>query len=172
MRRATLFFLTALACGGLSAQVYRWVDSEGRTHFSDRPAPDADAVAIDQAQRPKPPESLAEPPSGTPLLGPYSSFEIVAPEPNQTLREDPPSLPVSLLLDPPLISGHRLELVLDGAPPIPVDQSAGTQVSLSGIAYGTHVAEAQIRDGQGAVVARTPSVSFHLRKPLPPGVLQ
>jgi hypothetical protein len=171
MRRAYLFLILAAQSACTAAQVYRWVDSDGRTHYSDRPAPDAEALRIDGTERPNAPDPSAQPLSGTPLLGPYASFEIVSPEPNQTLRQEPADLPVSLLLDPPLISGHRLELVLDGTP-IPVDQPVGTQVSLKGLAYGSHVAEAQIRNSAGAVIARTASVSFHLRKPLPPGVLQ
>jgi hypothetical protein len=167
MRRAFLLVLVGLLSGGVSAQVYRWVDGEGRTHFADRPAPDAQALPIDRTRPPSVPDLLDQPLPGTPFLGPYASFEILSPEPNQTLRQESANLPVSLLLDPPLISGHRLELVLDGAP-IPVD----TQVSLTGMAYGSHVAEAQIRNSAGAVIARTASVNFHLRKPLPPGVLQ
>ena len=171
MRRAYLFALLALISTGISAQVYRWVDSEGRTHYSDRPAANAQALRIDGKERPGVPDPADRSSPGTPLLGPYASFEIVSPEPNQTLRQEPANLPISLLLDPPLISGHRLELVLDGTS-IPVEQPVGTQISLTGLAYGSHVAEAQILNSANAVIARTASVSFHLRKPLPPGVLQ
>jgi hypothetical protein len=58
---------------------------------------------------------------------------------------------------------------MDGVP-IAVEEPIGTQLSLSGLSFGTHVSEARIMDASG-VVARSASVSFHLRKPLPPGVL-
>jgi len=77
---------------------------------------------------------------------------------------------VSLLLDPPLMAGHRIELMLDGAV-IPVESPGGTQLRLEGVSFGSHQAYAQVRDAQGAVVAGSPVVTFHLRKPVPPGVL-
>ena len=154
---------------GVSAQVYRWVDAEGQTHFSDRPLAGADRVSVDREVAPGETESSPADRIGAPLLGPYNSFEIVSPEPNQTLRQESATLPMSLLLDPPLMVGHRLEILMDGVP-IAVEEPIGTQLSLSGLSFGTHVSEARIMDASG-VVARSASVSFHLRKPLPPGVL-
>lgn len=154
---------------GVSAQVYRWVDAEGQTHFSDRPLTGADRVNIESGVAPGETESSSADRTGAPLLGPYNSFEIVSPEANQTLRQESAALPVSLLLDPSLMEGHRLELLVDGVP-ITVEEPIGTQLSLSGLSFGTHVTEARIMESN-AVVARSAPVSFHLRKPLPPGVL-
>lgn len=153
-------------------KIYRWVDPEGRTNYSDRPQPGAQRV--DAAPKrddgngaaPVPTPDIAD----TPLLGPYRGFEIASPEANQTVRKDDGKLPVSLVLDPPLIPGHRLELMVDGAP-ISVDQ-ASTQFTLAGLAYGSHRAQAHIRNAANAVVARTVPVAFHLLKPTPPGVLE
>jgi hypothetical protein len=168
MVRTILILLIAFSAGA-SAEVYRWVDDRGQTHFSDRPLPGSDRVDIRSAVGPGNVETAAAEPSATVLLGPYSGFEIVSPEANQTLRLESASLPVSLLLDPPLMTGHRLELLVDGVP-VPVGEALGAQLSLSGLSFGTHVAEARILDASG-VVARSAPVSFHLRKPLPPGVL-
>ena len=154
---------------GVSAQVYRWVDADGQTHFSDRPVPGSDRVSVGSGvSLPAAATEGSQPPSAT-LLGPYSNFEIVSPEPNQSFRLESPSLPVSLLVDPPLMDGHRLELLVDGVP-IKVEEPIGTQLSLNGLSYGTHVTEARILDSAG-IVARSAPISFHLRKPLPPGVI-
>lgn len=155
------------------AQVFKWVDAEGRTQFSDRPHQDAETVSVPS---PQPSGKSAESVSTgdqveTPLLGAYSAFEIQSPEPNQTLRQARDDLPISLLIDPPLMAGHVLELVLNGTP-VRVDPSTGTQIALNGVAYGSHRAYAQIRDPQGAIIARTVSLTFHLRKPAPPGVIR
>jgi hypothetical protein len=104
-------------------------------------------------------------------LGPYKAFEILAPEVNATLRPETESVPFSLLIDPPLLDSHRLSVVVDGAP-ITVEAPNAAQLSLKGLGLGSHVAEAVINDTDGTLVARTPPVSFHLRKPLPPGVLE
>ena len=159
--------LCLLACTAASAEIFRWVDPDGAIHYSDRPQPGAETVGL------APKSDKQVPAAGStdaPLLGPYQGFEIVSPETNQTVRQDAGKLPVSLIVDPPLLAGHLLELVVDGAP-VSVDQ-ASTQLTLTGLTYGSHRAQAQIRDAQGTVVARTAPVSFHLRKPIPPGVLQ
>jgi hypothetical protein len=165
---AAILFATFPVC----AEVYKWVDSQGRTQFSDRPQ--ADAVAVDIKTPPA--DDRADQSAGSgdqgqaPLLGPYAGFEIVSPEPNQTLRQTQQELTVSIILDPPLIGGHQLELVVDGVP-ISVDKSTVAQIELSGVGLGSHEARAQIRDSRGGIVARTTLVYFDLRKPLPPGVL-
>jgi hypothetical protein len=171
-----LLVLCLLAPAAAAAEIYRWVDADGAVSYSDRPQPGASPVGL--PGKPRAPDNApksdkpadAAPSAETPLLGPYRGFEIVSPEANQTVRQDEGKLPVSLIVDPPLIVGHRLELVVDGAP-VAVDK-AGTQITLTGLTYGSHRAQAQIRDAQNAVVARTVPVAFHLRKPIPPGFLQ
>jgi hypothetical protein len=67
--------------------------------------------------------------------------------------------------------GHAVELLLDNVP-VHVDQSTATQLALAGVAYGTHRVQALIRDPQGAIIARTQALTFHLRKPIPPGIIR
>jgi PPE-repeat protein len=161
--------LLILLAAGTSAEVYRWVDAEGQTHFSDRPVPGSERVDPRSGTASVGPEPTVPEASLAPMLGPYSGFEIVSPEANQTLRLESGSLPVSLLLDPPLMVGHRLELLVDGVP-ISIEEPIGTQLTLNGLSFGTHMAVARVLDSIG-VVARSAPVSFHLRRPLPPGVL-
>jgi hypothetical protein len=58
---------------------------------------------------------------------------------------------------------------MDGMP-IETEGPIGTQVSLRGLSLGSHWAEARILDAAG-IVARSAPVTFHLREPLPPGVI-
>lgn len=167
-----LLLASVLFSGAASAQVFKWVDAEGRTQFSDRPQPSAETVNLTgiTPARSADQSVKTDGQAQAPQLGPYAEFEIVAPEPNQTLRSVQDNVPISLVLVPSLIAGHLLELVLDGTP-IAVDKAAGSQISLSGVAYGSHQAQAQIRDDRGVIVASTRPVSFQLRKPIPPGVI-
>ena len=167
LRAILVIALFAAAAAASAEKIYRWVDSDGRAQYSDRPQPGAQQV--DTPANREAPATVAGI-GDSALLGPYRGFEIVSPEPNQTLHTADGKVPVSLLLDPPLISGHRLELLVDGAP-ISVDK-AGTQLTLAGLSFGTHSAQSQIRNAGSAVVARTAPVTFHLRKPTPPGVLE
>lgn len=164
MRVLLVLFLTIAQ--GTSAQVFKWVDAEGRTQFADRPqgsVEQKDAAATQVA------EADADP--TTPLLGPYSRFEIVAPGPEQTLRQFQDNLAVRLRIEPPVITGQQLELVLDGAA-VQTEMVTNTQLTLTGLTFGSHEVTARIRNILGTIVARTPAVPFQLRKPTPPGVLQ
>jgi hypothetical protein len=172
MRGAPFLLSLLLVCQAVTAEVYRWVDDEGRVHFSDRPAPEATAVPLAPGGAPATDASEPQPDGqGAPILGPYTAFEIVSPEANATLRLESESLPFALLIDPPLQPSHRLSMVVDGAP-VAVETPVGTQLSLTGVGLGSHVAEAVIHDADGGLVAQTPRVNFHLRRPVPPGVLE
>lgn len=168
MWRALVLFLVLVPASAY-AQVYRWVDVEGQTHYSDRPWPGSDRVQVETEPGADTTGSEGVESSVLAKLGPYTSLEIVAPKANQTLRQDPESLSVSLLVDPPLLPGHRLELLIDGVP-ITSKGPIGTQLNLSGLSLGSHVAQAQVLDAAGIVATSVP-VNFHLRQPLPPGVL-
>jgi hypothetical protein len=151
-------------------QIFKWVDSEGYTQFSDRPRQDAQAIAIDLKDTgPSGSTEQSASVEGA-LLGPYAAFEVVSPEKNQTLRPAERNVPVSLIIDPPLLPGHQLHLVMDSVP-IAVDQAAATQMSLTEVPWGSHQVVAEIHDSKGDPIARTAPVTFHLRKPIPPGVL-
>ena len=167
MIRGYVAILSLLYCATLGAGIYRWVDADGRVHFSDRREQGADAPApVAMPIQPRAPRSAAAvPPSGgdSPYLGAYTAFEILAPAPDETLTQETDSLSVSLLLDPPLAAGQQLVVLLDGAL-VPLTNAA-TQFRLTGVALGSHRLQAQIKDANGVLVARTSLQTFHLRKP-------
>ena len=167
MIRGYVAILSLLYCTTLGAGIYRWVDADGRVHFSDRPEQGAAALvpAAVPAQRQTPP-AIAPPPAAEDdgsVLGTYTAVEILAPAPDETLTQETNSLSVSLLLDPPLAVDQQLGVLLDGTL-IPVANSA-TQFRLTGLAVGSHRLQAQIQDADGELVARTSIQTFHLRKP-------
>lgn len=70
-RPALLLVLGWLALGALPADaaVYKWVDAEGRTHYSSTPPPGADAKPVVIREDPPPPSSApapGQPPAGSP----------------------------------------------------------------------------------------------------------
>lgn len=160
--RPALLLALLIAAASASAEVYRWVDADGRVHFSDRPVDGAQQIALKKAR-----EMQAQPetprPTGDP--GPYSAFEVVAPEANATLYDADGKAQVSLLIDPALQQGHRLQVVVNGQP-LP-GEVKGTQMQMQGLPFGSHRLSAEIIDGFGVPVAYTPPVDFHLRKPEP-----
>lgn len=162
--RGALISVLLVAALPVGAGVYRWVDDTGRTHYSDRPVAGAQAVPVPAS---KVPESAAATPesdvAGDP--GPYTAFEILSPEPNATLRDADARVPISLLIDPPLSAGHRVQIVLNGEV-VPGD-TPGMHLSLQGLPFGTHRLRAEIVDNFGVPLASTPTVDFHLRRPVP-----
>ena len=86
----------------------------------------------------------------------------MAPEQNQTLRSDVGEVHVSMLLEPALQEGHRINLSVDGIPLEAPDIS--TQLILRDVTRGSHAIQASIVDGEGTTVISTPVVNFHMRK--------
>jgi hypothetical protein len=155
----------------VSAEIYRWVDADGKTHFSDRRPVDAAVQLIIPESTPKiaPVSEVAEPGPEDPRLGPYRVFNILSPAAGTVLVQPTDDLSINLLLDPPLLEDHRLELLLDGES-IALEPDT-SQLLVSGIGYGAHRLQSVVRDGLQAVVAATPVHDLELRQALPPGVL-
>lgn len=186
LNRAILLSLLMLLPAWAQAALYHWIDAEGRAFYSDRPPPSGEAVEVrSEARRPDQDASTTTPPDdgqssaaesqaaqAQAVLGPYTSFEIITPEPDQTLIENQGELAVSLLLDPGLGEGQRLVMQVDGKA-VAIEGGA-TQFMLKGLSLGSHRIQAQVLDAGGALVARTAAQRVHLR-PLPPpgpGVLR
>lgn len=70
-RPALLLVLGWLALGALPADaaVYKWVDAEGRTHYSSTPPPGADARPVVIREDPVPPPAAGPPPAAPPTAG-------------------------------------------------------------------------------------------------------
>jgi hypothetical protein len=159
MRRFLLtlsLLIPALAAG----QVFKWVDTDGKIHYSDRPVAGAEAVGV-PLQKSPPPQRQPIPGQASP--GPYAQFEIVIPSDNATVHDAEGNVQVGLLLDPALMEGHRLQILTDGAPTN--GDVPGTQLRISGLPLGSHQLQAQIVDASGTLVASSSVVHFHLRKP-------
>jgi len=163
-----LLLLTFPALGG--AAVYKWVDQQGRTHYSDKPVEGAQPVPVTVGR--DAPETTGNGSSSSdqasrssPGTGAYKSFQIVSPEENQTFRDPAGVIPVRLLIDPAMPPDQHLRLMLDGQP-VP-GKVQGTQLALKGLPLGSHRLQADLLDAQDNTVASTPPVDFNLRTPLP-----
>lgn len=66
MKRWFLLPLFALACSAVHADLYRWVDADGKVHYSDQPP----AADIKQVEKKKESATGARPSSSKPASGP------------------------------------------------------------------------------------------------------
>ncbi len=158
--RRILIALTLLVPAVVASQVYRWIDADGKTHYSDRPVAGAEALGI-PVKTPLPLQEKAAPAQSSP--GPYIQFEIVAPADNSTVRDPEGNVTLGLVLEPQLMEGHRLQILTDGAPAS--GDIPGTQLRLSGLPLGSHQIQARIIDAGGTAIASSSVVRFHLLKP-------
>ena len=171
MLRPLLTIIALLHGAAASAEIYRWVDEDGRVHFSDRRNPGSEKLEpkISHSAKTEPVSQLGPDSPEALFLGPYSALEILSPAANETLTQETNSVSVSLLIDPPLIQGHQLTLLLDGVA-LSVAEAA-TQFKLSGADFGSHQMQLRIHGIDGRTVAQTPPRAFHLRQPVLPGQL-
>jgi hypothetical protein len=166
--RAILFTLLLVPCSAVfAATVYKWVDQNGVTHYSDQPQPGAEKVTVDKAQSY---QAAAATPNRAPDVvlpnqtsGPaYSSCAISSPS-NEQMFQNVTSIPGTLSLSPALLAGHRLSIALDGKPL--EGGSASSSAFTIPVARGTHTLNLIVEDEKGATVCSSPPVTIHVRQP-------
>lgn len=160
--------LPAAVFGG--AEVYRWVDAEGQVHYSDRPSPGADRVAIDVV----PPSSsppVASPSPGRSQSGTgsketvvaYEALTIQAPAQDETLWNIEGQLDVAVASQPGLQAGHRIQLLLDGQTAAELEPGA-TRTRLPDVYRGQHTLLARIQDEFGTTLKQSEPVTFYVQQ--------
>jgi hypothetical protein len=164
--RATLLLLVALAAPALANQVvWKWVDKDGVTHYSDRPVPGATRLELSVGggnQSAAPPRSSSDAPA-TQAAGPiYRNFEIISPSPNESLINTGGRVSVRIRFEPGLQPGHTLHLYMDGNAVEGFAPNA-QDYDLTNVPRGTHTIAAVINN-RGTRVQATPTVTFHVRQ--------
>ena len=175
--RTALLLLLALAASGLSgaassAEVWKWVDANGVTHYADQPgAPNATRVEVRAGNvseaRPAGPvsnesdsdsDSQSQPEQDT-----YRDFQIVRPTSDQSIVNSGGEVGVEIRVSPTLKSTHRLNLYLDGQ--LVTGFARNTQLyMLTAVPRGTHSVTAAIVDVTGKTVQESASVMFTVRQ--------
>jgi hypothetical protein len=165
--RAIVFTLLSVLCtAALAATVYKWVDENGVTHYSDQPHENAEKVTVAQPQTykaPKPPPqqaSAAAPPKTPP---PYSSCSIAQPANDDTFP-NATSVDAAVVTNPGVRPGDEVVLLLDGSRVANFPPSGGS-TTINGIDRGSHSLQAIIRDGNGQVVCQSANVTFTVLQP-------
>jgi len=148
-----------------SAGLYKGLDEEGNTIYSDKPfknseqfTPPAITVVDAPKVQPKKEEVVEEKTAETK----YTKFSITAPKNNQTIW-NVPDLTVSLQLTPALdtAAGHTTWLLMDGKPLVKKSQSLLMQIGRAD--RGQHTLQAQVRNKKGKIIKRTKVVTVHIK---------
>ncbi|MEP7243457.1 MAG: DUF4124 domain-containing protein [Gammaproteobacteria bacterium] len=161
--------MVSLACASvLAATVYKWVDENGVTHYSDQPHPAAKIIELKGAQTygasetPTPPSQDSEPSAATATAA-YALCELYRPE-NDEVFLNTSTVTAKLRTNPQLRPGDRVAIALDGKQQAG-QPTSGKEFVLMNVVRGTHQLMAVIQDSSGAALCTSPSVTFHVRQP-------
>jgi hypothetical protein len=178
-------FLLLIGCGAidyaasaLAAETWKWKDANGVVHYSDRPVPGAERVDV---VPPRPsssaPRPVAEPraaaaagaaanPASQPAMVPYTRCVITAPDNDETFNAVN-AVTVSMLLEPALQEGHRIEMQLNGNVVKDWPQDA-TSHTLTNLERGSYTVSPKVLDAFGGAVCSGPAINFYVRQPTVP----
>lgn len=170
-----VWLLIALTAGTAhAATVWKWVDANGVTHYSDRPVEGAEAIELSSAQsiplatprapapstRASGPQSSSAAERGT--AQPYTRFDVTSPGQQETLWNIEGTLEVSVAIEPVLQNGHRLDVYLDGQRQ---NLAATTPTfTVPEVYRGVHTLQAVVVDDAGNEVLRSLAVTFMVQQ--------
>jgi len=170
MAKLLLSLLAALAIAGPArAEVYKYVDEDGNTVYTDEKVPGAEQVnpGILNTYSPDPAtRRLATDEGDGGEAAPadaYQSVTITEPENDSAFWNAAGIVPVNVRVLPGLQGGHRLELLMDGEPVS--EPGTSTRFSLQEVFRGTHTLTARVVDGEGNTVIASSPATFTLHKP-------
>ena len=159
--------LLAAGFAAASGGTYRWVDAEGRVHYSDKPHPGAEEVTLPKAQTFEPaPVPARRTPAPQPASAPASvayTVRVVSPTVDEVLWNIEGDLAVRLSLSPALRGGDGIRIIYDGQVLTDLPETE-LSFTIPEVYRGTHTLAAAVIDDSGSELARSPTVTFHVRQ--------
>jgi len=148
------------------AALYKGLDADGNTVYSDTPFEDAKTFTpppISVVDIPKEAADKKDVEDKKPAEFKYMSFDIVSPTNNQTIHNDP-DINVSLNLKPGLNTeeNHSIWVLLDGKPVVKNAQDLSLQIGR--LDRGAYSLQAQVRDADGKAVVQTRAILFFVKQ--------
>lgn len=166
MRPTLLCLLLLLPPVGQTAEIYRYIDANGKPVFTNQPPagrpaqpvelPPTNTLQLDTPAAPPPPVRAAPP--AQPM---YSKLQFADLAPETAIRANNGDFTVSAELQPPLQPGHLLQLIVDGAPYGPPRREPVFQ--LTNIDRGAHRLALAVLAGQQIVQQSPPLTVYVLR---------
>ncbi len=156
------------AINPVQAQVFKWTDSSGVVHFSDKPHEGAVQVELPNVQPSSlpPPNPTGEAP-GAPLATPEATTYTVTisqPEDQATIRNNQGYVPVIVELEPKMATENKLQMIYDGSPL--GEPQVAPVFALRDIPRGSHTIAVQLLNSAGEVISTSDSITFYLHRPM------
>jgi hypothetical protein len=166
--RALVFTLMCIVAAAAvsAATIYKWVDENGVTHYSDQPHPGAQKIQVQAVQTYKAPAAQRTPPyalrNPAPAAPIYSTCAVSRPT-SEEMFLNTQTVPARVHVEPGLREGDRVAVFLDGAP-VPANVAVDTEFTLNSVFRGAHSLAVRVEDSTGAVVCQSASVPFNVRQ--------
>ena len=158
MRLILSILLICCVSQSVAETVYKTVDENGKVIFTDKPSGDAETIKIKDLENtidnPNPAKYKAS--SQKTESFNYDSFSVLSPKNGEGIRSNNGNISISLSLEPGLLAGHKLIIMMDGK-----QIGTGLNVSLQNVDRGTHTISANVVDSNGKSIISTSS-SFSL----------
>lgn len=168
MNKVLLIVLLLIITCESYAEIYQWTDSQGVIHFSDTPHEGATKLKLPDFQTYSAPSIKQDtPPPDEDNLGEkqdkYKKIAILQPLNESTIRNNQGFIPITILLEPNLSPGDKLQIIVDGAPL--GDPQPNLNFELSGIERGTHTIAVQVVNANGGVILSTDTITIYMQRP-------
>ncbi|HET9680217.1 MAG TPA: DUF4124 domain-containing protein [Gammaproteobacteria bacterium] len=169
MNKTIVLSLLALAllATPLAAQVYRWVDENGKVHYTDSPPPSEDAKEaklpdLPVVQSPPAPTIIRpDKPEPEPAGPVYPVLKIVSPAPEETVWADDGLLEITVIADPTLRKNHAFVYRLDGN--IRFGPTHQYSVTLNEVYRGAHTVSVDVVNSLGEVIQASEPVTVYVK---------
>lgn len=173
----TMLFLA----GNIQAAIYVNQNASGGTEYTDTPSMTSKAIVIPETNSISTPKPVTQTPAASPQsaagaavntnddadntatsqASSYTAFEIISPKNEETLQNQP-IIPVEMRIEPNMLPGDKIQLMLDGKP-------AGTPTATSyqelGIVErGTHTLYAVIVNNKGQNIKQTSTITIFVHR--------
>ncbi len=166
MKWLVLVFVLTPAATAAEVEFYKWILPDGSIEYSDKPPVEgAEKVELKPLVTYSPP-ATSTPPAKTEAesagaVDGYQSFAIASPADEAAIRDNAGNLTISFAVTPKLVDGHAINVFMDGQK---VSRSSGAAATLRDVSRGSHRIHATIVDEKGAEIARTGTITVHLKR--------
>ena len=153
----------------VSSKIYKWVDADGKVHYSDKPHVGAEAVelkpinkikSITRGQRRASKIYASQDKPDKEKSGGYQSITLISPSNEQAIRTNAAIVTLSAALVPPLLKGHKVEFRIDGQAVAPASQSLSAQSKP--LKFGQHSATVVVKNRKGNVIKSSKASQFYV----------
>lgn len=174
MRKLVALLSMCIALSATAAELWRWKDADGVTHYADRPVPGAERIDVQTTQlssgtsasTPAAPQAPPVPPS--PAVTKYTRCAVASPM-NDEVFNAADSVSARVDIEPALQAGHRLQVLMNGSvfADWPPNQFAYTM----SLYRGSYTLNVRVVDANGRTLCAGSAITFHVRQPslLAPG---